>query len=82
MLLLLLLPLLLALVLVLLSPRMQANSWHSVQLQVFANGSTSALLDGKLLGSIAGGPGDGWRIKVTLSRYIFASMDNFTIAPL
>ena len=58
------------------------NAWHAVQLLMQANGSTAALLDGKALASVAATPGDGWRIKVSLSRYIFASMDNFTVTPL
>jgi galactosylceramidase len=53
------------------------GTWNTVVMEIGAN--CSASFNGKVLASSSHKPGDGWSVKVSLDRYIFAEIDNFSI---
>lgn len=57
------------------------DQWHSVEIE-FAAGYRAVSLDHKVLTNVTGGESGNLSLLLKMSRYVFASLDDFSITPL
>ena len=62
---------------------MHVGTWHKIMMD-FSRSWQTVSIDGSVLANItvSGAKIDGWHIKLELSEYVYASFDNFRVAPL